>query len=430
MVAVIKAGKSLRNALHYNENKVKQGVAKLIHASGYAKDLHHLGFTDKFRRLEKLTQLNEATTVNSVHISLNFDPSEKLKENTLQQIAGRYMQKLGFSEQPYLVYQHNDAAHPHIHIVTTNIQKDGRRIQLHNIGKNQSEKARKEIEQEFKLVKAEKGQSNLYELSPVNAAKVIYGRSGKSGTKRAITNVLDVVLPNYKFCSLHELNAVLRHYNILADQGSKESRIYKNGGLVYRVLNEKGEKVGVPIPASHLYNKPTLKFLQKKFQENLPAKQKHKQRVKNAIDLAILKQPGLTIPALMAALHKEKIQLVLRQNANGIIYGLTYVDQQTKCVFNGSDLGKPYSANQIQQRCSASPLVAEKISAVVEHKQAEQRVENALTKPPSPTLLNLDLAGTGVSRAIQYLMQPEEQGTLAAELREDVKKKKRKRLRQ
>jgi len=41
-----------------------------------------------------------------------------------------------------------------MHIVSSNIQKDGSRISLHNLGRNQSEKARKEIEIEFGLVKA------------------------------------------------------------------------------------------------------------------------------------------------------------------------------------------------------------------------------------------------------------------------------------
>ena len=41
-------------------------------------------------------------------------------------------------------------------------------------------------------------------------------------------------------------------------------------------------------------------------------------------------------------------QVVLRQNDTGIIYGITYVDHKTRCVFNGSNLGKQYSANAIQ----------------------------------------------------------------------------------
>ncbi len=109
----------------------------------------------------------------------------------MNEIADTYMQKIGFGEQPYLVYQHADAGHPHIHIVTLKVRKNGSRIDTQNIGRNQSEKARKEIEQMYNLVKAEDSkQRQAYQLKPVNVQKVQYGRSE---TKRAITNVLDAV---------------------------------------------------------------------------------------------------------------------------------------------------------------------------------------------------------------------------------------------
>ena len=79
MVAVIKSTNSIKNALHYNENKLKNEVAKLIHSVGFGKDTEQLGFSDKIRTLEKLTSLNERTKLNAVHISLNFDVSEKIK---------------------------------------------------------------------------------------------------------------------------------------------------------------------------------------------------------------------------------------------------------------------------------------------------------------------------------------------------------------
>src|ERR1700688_3340488 len=222
MVAVINISKSLRNALNYNEQKLKLNKAELIHSMNYGKDTSELGFTDKIRRLEMFTKLNEKTELNSVHISLNFDPSEMLSNEKLQAIADSYMEKIGFGNQPYLVYKHFDAGHPHIHLLTTNIRANGSRIKMHNIGRNQSEKARKEIEYDFKLVRAQKHElKQVYELKPVNVPKVIYG---KSETKRAITNVLDSILPAYKYASLPELNAVLRGYNVVADRGSEDSR--------------------------------------------------------------------------------------------------------------------------------------------------------------------------------------------------------------
>ena len=68
------------------------------------------------------------------------------------------MNKIGFGEQPFIIYKHEDAGHPYIHIVSTVIKEDGSRINTHNIGRNQSEKARKEIEQQYGLIKVERQQ--------------------------------------------------------------------------------------------------------------------------------------------------------------------------------------------------------------------------------------------------------------------------------
>ena len=293
MVAIIKSGASLRNVLHYNENKTKQKVAQLIHSRNFGKDTEQLGFTDKIKTLEKLTSLNERTKLNAVHISLNFDPSEKLEKEKLQQIAETYMMKIGFGNQPFLVYQHHDSGHPHIHIISTNIQRDGTRIKMQNIGRNQSEKARTEIEEEFKLIKAQNPEQKiLFELKPIDAQRVQYG---KSETKRAIINVLDRILPTYKYASLPELNAVLRPYNVLADRGSERSRTFNANGLVYRILDEKGQKIGTPIKASAIYNKPTLKFLSEKFATNQEEKERFKMRVKNAVDLSFIRNPNQSL---------------------------------------------------------------------------------------------------------------------------------------
>ena len=317
MVAVIHASSSLRNALNYNEQKVKEHVAICLAAVNYPKDVEDLTFYQKLNRLQNQADLNIKTKVNSVHISLNFDPSEKLSEEKLKEISDTYLQKIGFENQPYLLYQHNDAGHPHVHIVTTNIKADGRRIELHNLGKIQSEKARKEIENDYGLVKAENMKSKPYELKSAYSQKVQYG---KADSRRAIANVLDGVLNTYKYSSVAELNAVLQQYNVLADRGREGSRVHQNHGLFYRILDEKGNTIGVPIKASSFHNKPTLKYVEERFAANETARQPHKARVKNAIDLALIKQSKKSLDSLVASLEKEGIKVVLRQNKEGIIY--------------------------------------------------------------------------------------------------------------
>jgi hypothetical protein len=338
MVAKIKTGRSIIGAINYNEHKVRLGKAELILAQGYLKDPVDLSFNDKLQRLADLTKRNERTLVNTLHVSLNFAVSENLDKDVLQQIADDYMDGLGFGKQPYLVYQHYDAGHPHLHLVTTNIQPDGKRISFHLLANRASESARKQVELTYNLVKAE-DQGKQQNVIAKLLEQVDYG---KSELKRSITNVVTEVVRAYKFTSIPELNAVLNQYNITADRGSKDSRMYEKNGLVYWVLDGKGNKLGVPIKASSIYGKPTMKALEDRFRLNEMLRKPLKDQLKTIIDKALLKP--LSQSVFQKQLKNDGIQVIFRQNDAGRLYGITFVDHISKAVFNGSDLGKTYSA--------------------------------------------------------------------------------------
>lgn len=152
---------------------------------------------------------------NGVHVSLNFDASEKISSEQLKEIADTYKHnKIGFGEQSYLVYQHFDAGHPHIYIVSIKVRANGSRVDTHDIGRNQSENARKEIETTYGLMKAESMKNEGDKLKSAYAAKIQYG---KSESRQAILKVLEVLIKTYKYTLLcYNLNVVLRQYNAQA----------------------------------------------------------------------------------------------------------------------------------------------------------------------------------------------------------------------
>lgn len=163
-----------------------------------------------------------------------------------------------------------------------------------------------------------------------------------------------MVLNQYKYSSLPELNAELKQCNIRADRGSEDSKTFQTRGLVYRILDPEGNPIGVPIKASSFYNKPTLKFLEEKFKASEIRNTTDKARVKNAIDISLLKEKIFLLNDLAKQLEKEGINTVFRKSKKGSLYGITYVDHTTKNVFNGSSLGKQYSAKAMEDRCSST----------------------------------------------------------------------------
>jgi hypothetical protein len=348
MVAKVVIGKNIRGILHYNETKVAEGQASLILASGFAGEVEQMSFGNKVQRFEHLTILKPSVKTNALHISLNFDATEKISDAQMQQIAMRYMDLIGFGEQPFLVYRHNDVAHQHVHIATTSIQKDRTSINLHNIGIDLSEPARKQIEKEFNLVVAE---SRKYKpeaaIKPADPEKVRYGNIP---TKRAISNVVTAVMNTYKFTSLAEYNAVLKLFKVIADRGQEDTEMFQKKGLIYSLLDKQGNHIGVPIKASAFYSKPTLRNLEKKFARNEEKRKPFKQTLISRIDRTLNKYESVTKNTMVAELQKSGINLVFRQNEQGFIYGATFIDHISKTVFNGSDLGKAYSAKALTEQ--------------------------------------------------------------------------------
>lgn len=111
MVAKISVGKNLYGALAYNQNKVDEGGAKILstHLLRYPED-------GCFRPDESMRQLLEwmpshyRTEKPVIHISLNPHPDDILTDEQLAEIGREYMQRLGYGNQPYLVFKHEGAS--------------------------------------------------------------------------------------------------------------------------------------------------------------------------------------------------------------------------------------------------------------------------------------------------------------------------------
>lgn len=347
MVCKVRCGKSIKGALNYNESKVKEGKAECIGAVNFVGEAHHMTFYEKLARFQNLIEGNTRAKTNTLHISLNFDVGEKLSQNKLNQIATAYMDKIGFGGQPYLVYQHHDAAHPHLHIVTTNVQEDGRRIGTHNLGRNQSEVARKEIEVQFGLIKAQSRPKQDIGFLQKEIDKAIYGRSE---TRKTIDSIVGMVMRNYNCTSLIEFNTALRQFNVIADRGKEGTTMYQKNGLLYWILDCRGTKIGVPIKASALVSRPTIKKLQGKFQANEKFRPVYKERLTNVIDSFFHSTDRHTRANFCDRLNSCGINTIFRESKDGIVYGITFIDNRKGAVINGSDLGKEYSGQALVKR--------------------------------------------------------------------------------
>ena len=348
-------GKSIRGAVSYNENKVKHGSADLLFASNFACDIEDIGVTQKVNRFQKLTQLNEKIKTNTLHLSLNFPPEEKISDILCMDIAREYMDGIGFGDQPYLVYRHFDSGHPHIHIVATNIKSDGSAISMHNLAKLKSEPIRKEIEFRYNLIRAEERAAK--EILPFHTEPLKAAQYGRSATKQKISNVVLEVIRSYKFSSLDELNSILMQFNVVAQKVSIAKNLGKHKGLIYSFIDPKGYKVGVPIKASEIYSKPTLEKLERKCSENMIMKMQFKRRVIFQVEQAKIKAKGLNQFARF--LKEKRILSIAERNSAGMLSDLNFIDNATRTIFNYKEIDPTLLENLNLLALNAKPTAKE-----------------------------------------------------------------------
>jgi len=115
MVAKISTGKDIAGLINYNENKVEKGQARLIGGANltYGKSYQNLSYEQKLEAFgERMERKKNSRFENTTfHVSLSFDPVEKLSDQILKEITAKYMKGMGYAHQPYLVYRHEDTTH-------------------------------------------------------------------------------------------------------------------------------------------------------------------------------------------------------------------------------------------------------------------------------------------------------------------------------
>ena len=341
MIAKISSTENLGGALGYNFKKVQHNEAAVLCVNELRK-----GFDGTFQMDKVLADMQKAipeqcrTKKTVFHCSLNPHPDEKLSDERLTQIAKEYMEALGYGNQPYIVFKHNDIAREHIHIVSLRVDFDGNKINDKFEGRR-SKKITNALEKKYNLIPSSKvSERTTTETPKVN---VVQGN-----IKEQVANTVRSAMKHYTFCSLGELNAVLRKYNLAVEEVKTEYRGKQYDGLVYVPTDDKGNKVSTPIHASDIGRGVGYTAVQNKML-------KSKQMVKPLIPtvrrkvLEVMRTSPHTEERLRQRLEKQGLQVVIRKNDNGRIYGITFIDDEKGIALNGSRLGKGYAANKFNE---------------------------------------------------------------------------------
>jgi len=337
MIAKISSTANLGRSLGYNFKKVRQEETTVLLAGGlYQNQDGRYAMEQVLSDMQQLIP-NKCRTKNTVfHCSLNPHPDEKLSDETLMQIAREYMEALGYGNQPYIVFKHNDIAREHIHIVSLRVDSEGRKLN-DRFEKRRSKQITDALERKYNLIPSSKVSGKVETETP----KVDIG---KGNIREQVASVFRMVLKHYRFCSLGEFNAILNKYNLTVEEVKTEFRGRKYDGLVYVPTDGKGNKAGTPIHASDIGRGVGYTAVQNRMQKSKLAVKPLVPAIRDKV-LQTMRTSPRTEEELRQWLEEQGLRVVIRKNESGRIYGITFIDDEVGIALNGSRLGKGYAAN-------------------------------------------------------------------------------------
>lgn len=349
MVANIRTGATVGGAIRYNEEKVNRGQAEVLFWNRMLDPFDTAGRMSHERCMasfEPFLQANRRTTNTVFHVSLNPSPEDRLTDEQLGEIAREYMERMGYGEQPYIVFKHRDIAREHLHIVSLRIDRKGRKLP-HDFEARRSVEITRDLERKYGLHPSVKGQ----ELQDREGLRKVDYQKGD--VKQQVSSTIRACLRHYRCASFGEWRTLLEAFNVSAEErtGTIDGRDY--AGMIYGALTDDGHGIGTPFKSSRIGKDVRYEALQRYYERSKMA----------------LKEPGAldglrgkvademercsSRAECCERLHDKGVDAVFRLNAAGRIYGVTFIDHAQGIVANGSLLGRNFSANVFEQQFHA-----------------------------------------------------------------------------
>ena len=386
MIAKISSPSRLAAALGYNFKKVEKHKASVLLVQGLFHDRN-----GAYSRAQVLADMlrtipERCRTKKTVfHCSLNPHPDEKLSDEALSRIAAEYMEALGYGAQPYIVFRHNDIPRAHIHIVSLRVDSEGQKID-DRFERRRSKRITDALEAKFGLMPSSPSRKKADVSAQPSAVEV-----GAGDIKRQVAAAVEHVLGRYAFQSVGEMNLVLARFRVTAEEVKTERKGRPFDGIVYAATDTDGYKICTPIKASEIGRQVSYAALRRHFEQSKSVVRERAGAIRRAI--ADVMQTSPDRAEFIDRMRERGIETVLRINAAGRLYGITFIDDANGIAVNGSRLGKGFAANMFNAYFAGGANLFLEMSRPKEKEEQAAAVEE-LTESPNdmlPTEIDLSL---------------------------------------
>ena len=262
----------------------------------------------------------------SFHASINPAVGEKLDQEKMIEFVKEYMEGMGYGDQPYILYRHNDIDREHYHIVSVRVDKNGKKINDSFEGRR-STKLLRELAKKYGFTV---GKSNDFRKS--DTIKVRRFDPSKHNYSGQIESLMKDVM-KYRFTTVNQFEAAIRSLGVemvyKSRGGKTEINFYGLDPITGKRCTGciKGRSLDIPT-----YDQIIMQTLS----QERPVGKEERQRTSKVVQFCFSK--ATSERHFRSLLGKFGISVEYSRSSEGRIFGATFIAHEQQCCFKASEL--------------------------------------------------------------------------------------------
>lgn len=311
------------------------GNASIVGSNQFAQTDYYT-LTSVFEQYETNPAISQRTRGLSFHATICPDESDDISQDHCIDFIHDLMGRIGYGEQPYVIYRHNDIDREHYHVISVKADVSGKIIDTSFIGRRFVNQAR-ELEEKFgiKVGKIEQGEQ---EEKTGQTYKV--GGPVREGIKNSIEKAL-----SYQFYSKHQFFCILRSLNVEARLVEGQS----NTVLLARGLDSHGQQTSAYYNVEKEFGYDAATIIERTLKANqssMRALDEGDVDVRTIVEYCLSHSPNEA--SFIKMMRQMGIDALIGKKRNGEIKQVTFVSHQLKRAVNTETIGTPLSLYQVK----------------------------------------------------------------------------------
>lgn len=387
IVEIHQSSPTMAGTLRYNEDKVRSGVASVLCTANIGSDdLDVVNMVFEQREREAIRELEHV----SFQMSVNPSESDGIDESHIPAFVEELMEGLGYGDQPWVVFRHNDIERVHYHVVSIRVDEDGRKIRDY-YEKRQCDRIVQALESKYGYIKGRGEEPSERERSALPVFS-----EGSGDVVRSIEDCVRDSL-SYLFTTERQFAEILRCHGVRVQEGlgTRDLSVH----LSFQGLDREGR------PCTGSISDAQLSFdvrdtLDRRLEEcRMTDPTQNRSELRQALSEA-LRSSG-DIPSLQTALRGKHIDLVIYTDREGKPRGTTLIDHRSRCAFKGSEISRTLSGSLLSLASGPSGGSSDdkdgRTSDEDRHTEnaKDERTNSGITEALSTLLAGMTAGGSG-----------------------------------